>query len=281
MANGLAIHVGLNRVDPSHYAGWSGPLAACELDAEDMRAIADTAGFQSTVLLTEDATSEAVIGALEAAAGELASGDMLFLSYSGHGSRVPDKNGDEEDAFDETWCLFDRELVDDELFTLWSRFKPEVRVFMLSDSCHSGSAARATRELIGAGAIVAATGSGSEQSPPALKAVPREVAERVYEQNSELYDGLQAQATASEKVEIPPSVLLISGCQDNQTSSDGDRNGLFTATLRRVWDDGNFSGDYRLFGKKIVEAMPLWQVPNYFWAGAPDLGFERQRPFTL
>jgi hypothetical protein len=194
---------------------------------------------------------------------------------------LPDSNSDEDDRFDETWCLFDRELVDDELYTLWSRFEPGVRVFMLSDSCHSGSAARQTRELIGAEPIIAATGSGTTESPPKLKGLPKDLAQRVYEQNQETYEKVQAATTAYDKTEIPPAVLLISGCQDSQTSADGDENGLFTATLLKVWDDGKFEGDYRLLGKKIVEAMPLWQVPNYFWAGEPDLAFERQRPLTI
>ena len=36
--------------------------------------------------------------------------------------------------------------------------------------------------------------------------------------------------------------ILISGCQDNQTSMDGDRNGAFTEALLRVWADGAFTG---------------------------------------
>jgi hypothetical protein len=281
MAKGLSIHVGLNEVDPEHYAGWSGPLAACEFDAQDMEAIGGTAGFEPTVLLTREASADALIDAISSAAGELESDDMLFLTYSGHGSRVPDKNADEEDRFDETWCLFDRQIVDDELYTLWSKFKPGVRIFILSDSCHSGSAARETRDLIGAEPIVAAAGSGSSEAPPALKGVPKEVADKVYENNQQAYDRVQAQTTAYDNAQIPPSVLLISGCQDTQTSSDGDRNGLFTATFLRVWERGRFNGDYRSLGKKIVEAMPLWQVPNYFWAGQPDLEFERQRPLSI
>ena len=30
---GASLHLGLNRVDPKHYAGWSGALGACEADA--------------------------------------------------------------------------------------------------------------------------------------------------------------------------------------------------------------------------------------------------------
>ena len=35
-----------------------------------------------------------------------------------------------------------------------------------------------------------------------------------------------------------PSVILISGCQDNQTSMDGDHNGAFTEQLLKVWNHG-------------------------------------------
>jgi metacaspase-1 len=45
MAKGLSVHVGLNAVDPTHHAGWAGPLAACEFDAS----IARANGFQPTV----------------------------------------------------------------------------------------------------------------------------------------------------------------------------------------------------------------------------------------
>ena len=39
----LSLHIGLNSVSPAAYAGWSGPLAACEFDANDMAAIAAAA----------------------------------------------------------------------------------------------------------------------------------------------------------------------------------------------------------------------------------------------
>ena len=39
------------------------------------------------------------------------------------------------------------------------------------------------------------------------------------------------------------TALLISGCQDHQSSADGEENGLFTGTLRKVWNGGQFAGD--------------------------------------
>jgi hypothetical protein len=37
-------------------------------------------------------------------------------------------------------------------------------------------------------------------------------------------------ARSAQPDDDPASVLLISGCQDNQLSGDGDVNGLFTET---------------------------------------------------
>ena len=90
MAKGIALHIGLNAVDPKHYEGWSGELTACEADAVDMMAIAKTSGFQSTKLLTGKAVRGAVEDSIAKAAHTLKAGDTFFLTYSGHGRQVPD-----------------------------------------------------------------------------------------------------------------------------------------------------------------------------------------------
>ena len=64
------------------------------------------------------------------------------MTYSGHGGQVPDGDDEEADSSDETWVAFDRQIVDDELYELWGKFKPGVRIVVLSDSCHSGSVNR-------------------------------------------------------------------------------------------------------------------------------------------
>jgi metacaspase-1 len=80
---------------------------------------------------------------------------------------------------------------------------------------------------------------------------------------------------------VRASVILISGCQDNQLSADGNFNGLFTGNLLRVWNNGEFKGDYRRFHKAIKRNMPPDQTPNYFRVGPLDLNFEKQPPFTV
>ncbi len=277
MAKGISIHIGLNRVDPAHYEGWDGQLAACEADARDMNTIAKAKGYLAQQMLTEQATAENVTGALRKAARELDHGDMLFVTYSGHGGQVPDTNGDEPDGRDETWVLYDRQLIDDELYALFSEFDPGVRIFVLSDSCHSGSV---VRELYNR--MSAALGSAPAPAPigPRFKALPLDVQERTYRANQKLYDDIQRYSPDGERVSVNASILLISGCQDNQLSSDGDKNGLFTATLLSVWNKGKLRNYGDLYAK-IRRSMPPWQSPNFFRAGAADRAFERQKPLTI
>jgi metacaspase-1 len=270
MPKGHSLHIGLNSVDPAQYEGWDGSLAACEFDAKDMAALAKKKKFADRrMLLTEQANSGAVTTAIEEAAEALKSGDIFFLTYSGHGGQVEDTNFDEKgDRYDETWVLFDRELVDDELFELYAKFKPGVRIIVLSDSCHSGTVLRAPPPR----------GAKLRGRP---KLMPPDVGRRVEAAHRSLYRRIQKTHRAAERVKVPASVLLISGCQDNQTSLDGVRNGLFTATLKKVYSNGAFKGGYRRLRDQIVKKMPITQTPNCYRVGKVNEAFEAQSPFTI
>lgn len=289
-AKATSLHIGLNSVSPAAYAGWDGPLAACEFDANDMAALARQKGMTASVLLTRKATRAAVLGGLRKAASALRAGDLFFLSYSGHGGQVKDIDHDEADRKDETWCLYDGQLIDDELYFALSRFAPGVRILVLSDSCHSGSVTR----------------DGPPPPPPPgtrSRQMPAGVAMRVYEAHQAFYDKLQADVTkaAGGRVVDPdaalsqvgaagqggtvvgtfgPAVILISGCQDNQTSLDGEHNGAFTEQLLKVWNHGAFKGTYGSFHVRIRAGMPASQSPNLYVLG-DAAAFLGQGPFTV
>jgi metacaspase-1 len=279
MAQGISLHIGVNEVDPDHYAGWSGPLMACEADAREYQTIAAARNFESRTLLTEGATREAVITAVTGVADRLQTGDMFLLTYSGHGGQVPDTSGDEVDGFDETWCLFDGQLIDDELFTLWTRFQPGVRILLILDSCHSGTAIRAPqlidRESVTRGPVAAELGIVGA----AYRSMPRRESLRTYRQHREFYNRLQARVSPPE--DLRATVRSLSACQDNQFALDGLRNGLFTGTLLVVWDDGLFQGNYGSFHQQILELMPLNQSPNHLVIGPPNPSYDGDTPFSL
>ena len=278
MPTGRALAIGLNSVDPGHYAGWSGDLQACEADALSMAAIAGNRGFDEVnTLITRSATREQVENEIRAAAEDLQSGDLFMLSYSGHGGQLPDMNDDEPDAMDETWCLYDGEMIDDEIYGMLANFVEGVRVLVFSDSCHSGTVAK---EAYYSGTM--STRGQSLSSPtPTYRAMSPDAALQTYRLNSDFYQQIQNSALRTERDNVGASVLLISGCQDNQLSADGIFNGLFTGQMLQVWKQGLFDGPYAKFHREIVRRMPPDQTPNYFRAGQIDLDFEAQQPFTV
>ena len=104
MPRGIAVCIGVNRVDLKHYLKWPGGLRACELDAKDMAKIATSRGFKAQKILTKEATRENITSSIKHAAKTLTKGDMFLLTYSGHGSQIKDDSGDEwKDALDRTW----------------------------------------------------------------------------------------------------------------------------------------------------------------------------------
>jgi metacaspase-1 len=279
MATGASLHVGLNRVDPNHYDGWFGELAACEADAASMEAIAKTSGYRTHMLLTRAATRASVINSIRESSQRLVAGDIFLVTYAGHGGQVPDANGDEPDAADETWCLYDGELIDDELWELWKGFAVGVRVLVLSDSCHSGTVTRAARGSLDTDAIANELRAFGIDTPR-YRVMPPDIALRTYRANKAFYDALGTRIP-SEQGEPAATVRLISGCQDDQTSADGPFNGLFTGTLLKVWNEGKFTGDYPQFHSDISQRMPHCQQPNHMVVGPPAPAFDHQRPFAI
>src|SRR3954454_8495664 len=75
-------------------------------------------------------------------------GDRVFFLYAGHGSQLPDDNGDEEDGLDETIAPYDvnpetgsGEIRDDVFDELIAQLSGR-RAVLLFDSCHSGTISR-------------------------------------------------------------------------------------------------------------------------------------------
>lgn len=271
LKKGMALTIGLNAVDPYHYDGWSGYLAACENDAIDYAEIAKSKNFQVKTLLTKEATRENVINEISKATTTLEAGDFFMLSYAGHGGQIPDLNGDEEDKMDETMCLYDGQLIDDELNAQFAKFAKGVRVLVFSDSCHSGTVVRNALK------------SAEIETPQArYRKMPIGIGMRVYSKNNTFYDKiLTDENLAHAEDNIKASVLLISGCQDNQLSSDGDGNGLFTSQLLCVWNNGVCDRNYRQFYDEICKLMPRYQIPNYYHTGKIDPEFENGKVFEI
>lgn len=277
---GVSLHIGVNFLDPDHYSGWDGRLYACENDCDDMRAIAKTQGFETHVLKSRQATREAVTSAIRNIAEQLNDGDFFLLSYAGHGGTIPDVDGDEEDLVDETWCLFDGELLDDELNILWAAFKAGVRLLVVSDSCHSGTLLKGIDlddvNLREAGRVI-----DPDDVFEHARAMPRNIAKETARKNRQFYADLQY-ALPSPRPEIRATVRLLSGCQEDELSYEAKNgSGRFTEALKQTYADGKFEGDYTAFHQAILEKVKEKQTPNHAVQGMPNEAFDKEPPFKI
>lgn len=131
--------------------------------------------------------------------------EFVWIHYSGHGSSQKDISGDEADGMDEGLVPSDFErkgiLIDDIIHNILASFNPKTKILFICDACHSGS-----------------------------------ILDLKY-----TWDTSMKCKVDNKKDYVKSNTLLISGCQDNQTSADaynllGDNKsvGALTASILKV-----------------------------------------------
>jgi len=285
MAKGISIHVGLNKIDARHY-GNSGDLPYCVNDAKEMRRLAIGEGYAvQDFLINKNATAANVSNALTKASADLYAGDKLLFTYSGHGSFFPDMNADEADGYDETWVLYDRMFIDDELYFAWSKFRKGVRILLISDSCHSGTVAK---PLIMSSCGHQFTSNRKLCLPDkkALVEILKAEADMLYKKHQAQYDPHLKFIPSPKALTIQASVILLAASQDNQLSRACSRSGvklsLFTDELMAVYLKQQ-GLNYRQLIDAIKQRIPAAyaQTPNYFETGILNKRFTEQRSFAI
>ena len=96
-----ALCVGIN-----DYPGTNSDLSGCVNDANDWAAALKTRKYDTVVLLDKKATRKGIVTALNELIQGAQAGDSLVFTFSGHGSWLPDDNGDEPDGRDEMLCPY-------------------------------------------------------------------------------------------------------------------------------------------------------------------------------
>lgn len=199
---GMSIHMGLNRLDPNHY-GDEFALSCCVNDARKMRDIAESIGYETAILEDADATTSNFTGFMRSAISQLYAGDSLLVTFSGHGSQIPNNSADAEaDNLDETLCFFDRMLLDDEIYALLGQFREGVRVHAVFDSCHSGSVAQ----------------------DPFEQETTKESERKKYKEKTEnaLASSAQPEAAAGEEADRPYAAKELSKALDGDRAAQAD-----------------------------------------------------------
>jgi hypothetical protein len=247
----FGVCIGIN-----NYPGTDSDLSGCVNDAKDWQEVLDSRGFKTDVLLDGDATWQNMTDAIREGVQTAEDGDLVVIEYSGHGSYVPDVDGDEPDARDEVLCPHDifeqRPLIDDQLYEIFSEKRRGARIVLIADSCHSGSVAKLM--------------------PPIGEDGPRErirfMPPAAWLDEKKLAKARSTPAFSTSR-RRPNAALLLAGCQDWQTSADayldGRYNGAFTyyalQALKEV-PDGSTYGDWFKGIRKYLPNQRYDQRPN-------------------
>jgi metacaspase-1 len=262
-----ALLIGINDYAP---VGAGGPdLRGCVNDVRDVAHTLNALmivppGPGSIRILTDQrATRANILAGVKWLLGGAKKGDVLIFHYSGHGSQLPDLDGDETDApsrKDETICPHDYAtagmIKDDDFRALFAGIPAGVNLDVIFDSCHSGSG---TRELGG-------PESGSPENQVTIRYVepPVDYAYFLDANPTIPMRGLFKQPSGTrEPVVAPLNHVLWAACRDYQTSAEvpvgGLVRGVFTycfctvlrragAGITRVRLDGLVSADIRRMG---------------------------------
>jgi metacaspase-1 len=257
----LALHVGVNAVDPRAYGGFTGSLLGCENDAASMLAIAVENGFTAETFVGSTATAGEVLHWLRDAGEASGEGDMLLLTFSGYGGAAPADGGAADLA--DTWAMFDRQLLLDELLALFARFRAGVRLVVVADCSHRSADGSRERE-----------GTGHRS-----RSLPRDVAFDQYTRNEPYYESIRLLAGAPYRPAYAASMLWLGACQANQLALEGASHGLFTETLLAVYNDSTFDGDYAELLHRIVQRMPSTQSPAARLFGTLETPIPHPRAF--
>ncbi|WP_339692142.1 caspase family protein [uncultured Parasphingorhabdus sp.] len=279
---GYSLHIGLNSVDPNHYDGWDGALNACENDMHTMANLASSAGFENLgKLRTTAATRDNVLRHIRVAAEKTQKGDIFMITYSGHGGKVPDLVEPDDFGDDETWCLFDGQLMDDELVRAWAAFVEGCRILIISDSCYSGG-----MEKMAFGG----SADGFSYGPDVrVRRAPATILQNTYFANRKFYEGLQevtkqALGDVSEaqiKASMQSTGLLLAACQDFELSYENPFGGFFTTALVKTWNYGRFEGNYDDFRNRVASEIPSYQNPTNKAFGKNTNIFPFEKPFSI
>lgn len=242
-----ALCIGIN-----DYPGTQNDLSGCINDANDWATELDSRGFTVSKMLDSQATHTAMTAGITSLINGAIKGDTLVITYSGHGTWVPDSSGDEPDGRDEGLCPWDigntGPLLDDHIRLMFAARAAGVRILLLSDSCHSGSVTRGIEVDLDPG-------------HPRARFMPLEA----WMPANELPSASARPALLVGGLKRSGGDLLLSGCLDTQyswdTSFKGRANGAFTYYALKTLREGK-PANYEAWFSAIRAYLPSTRLPQ-------------------
>lgn len=237
-----ALVIGIN------YFGTANELQGCINDVNDIQSFLIKKGFEKNNInmITDNTTikptKQNILNAFKQLLANAKAGDLIYFFYSGHGSYIKDQNGDEETGNDQGLFTLDSQFIsDDELKSLiQNHLNKDATLFAMFDCCFSGS-----------------------------------ILDLKYQYLDSLNYDKYTEYTR-EAVTIS-NVIMISGCNDLQTSADArfnnKANGAMTwAFLQSQTQNQNFSFKQLVKSMRdLLKQSSFDQIPQLTSGGFVDI----------
>lgn len=246
------------------YPGTTSNLAGCVNDANDWANTLDSRGFDVRLMTDSELSKTNMVASIKKLIEDADKGDSLVITYAGHGTFVPDQNGDEADNKDEGLCPYDigsgQVLLDDEIHELFQQRASGSKIVMISDSCHSGS-------------VIRMADPDEDSDGPRLRFLPPAV--WMPEEQ------LPVSPRGTPLTNLPESRgwkslwsafssgggdLLMSGCMDHEFSYDasfrGRSSGAFTYYAHKALNRLHDGANYNDWHKAIRQNLPGSSYPQ-------------------
>ncbi|KAB8314425.1 caspase family protein [Tolypothrix campylonemoides VB511288] len=146
-----ALLIGINKYQYPEINQLFGCVNDVELMSKILQENFEFPSDQIAVLRDEQATRDGILAAMDALVDSVGENDIVVIHYSGHGSQMTDREGDEKDGLDETIVPYDsgrspnpnRDITDDEIYLRLLRLSEKTpHITLLFDCCHSGTISR-------------------------------------------------------------------------------------------------------------------------------------------
>jgi hypothetical protein len=213
------------------------PLAGCIADANLWAKLLVDLGFEPPTILTDGAaTRSGILAALNQLINSSQAGDVVVFQYSGHGTELPDENGDEQGS-DQAICPYDYAdglfVIDDDIAQIFANTPPGVNVTCFIDCCHSGTI---SRFAVGAQSLAArAINSRKRYLRPTLAQIQ---AHFDFRRNQRRGRALLNMAPRGEDL---MREVVFSACESYEVAYETDGQGDFTKNVVAILQ-GGFAG---------------------------------------
>jgi len=224
--NNSALLIGINYFKTNY------ELYGCINDTNSICSLISGYNFQKITILTDNIekkpTRNNILEEFKNLLINSQSGDVLLLFYSGHGSYILDKNNNEKTGKDQLIvpCDFNGIIDDDLKSIIQTNLKKDVTLVALFDCCHSGT---------------------------------------ILDLKYQYMDSLEKNnyTENANETETTGNVIMISGCSDEQTSSDSFFNNKNQGAMTWAFLEAFKSEKNITWRKLLIKMRDLLQKSNF------------------